>query len=670
MSGDARSQALDAAREAEKAGQVDQAVRAYLRAGVVAEAARVLVAAKRHADAGHLVMDALGVGPALIGGLDAEKKALVAKAAVCFAQAGEWKRAQELFLALGDLARAAEVAERGGDAAEAARIRSRMERSERTASSADLASGAARAAGVKLEQAGQQEAALAEFVRGKAFADAGRVAYRLKRFADAGAHFEAAGMVFEGAACFAEAGNKQRSLELALRVPREHPKYRLAAAQVIRFSAELGAFDFKLDHFLGPFVAEGPQGDREVEAFYALARIYQGQSLFESAREVYEKLAAVRPGYRDVAAQLATIERDEKSTQKSYEQVMREDSVFHGDARAQAAKPAPKDDFFPDLPELPSVQPPPPPPMRTAAFGSRPGARPTAAAGAGQPLAPAPVAVPTELAVGSTVAERYRIDAKIGQGGTAAVYRATDLELDSEIAIKLFVQQNDDPQLLARFKQELLLSRGLAHPNIVRLYDIGQHQGCRFLTMELLHGTDLAEVIGGQPVDLGRGLRYLIEATAGLSLAHAQGIIHRDIKPANFFITSEDTLKIMDFGIAKRTAQAAGMTQTGFIAGTPSYMSPEQINNFATVTHLTDLYALGVVAYEMFTGTVPFEHDELIKLLVMHMTQPPPPPRQRNPAIPAELEQVILRLLEKNPGNRVQSCRELGEILESIAAVV
>jgi serine/threonine-protein kinase len=185
--------------------------------------------------------------------------------------------------------------------------------------------------------------------------------------------------------------------------------------------------------------------------------------------------------------------------------------------------------------------------------------------------------------------------------------------------------------------------------------------------MELLHGTDLAEVIGGQPVELGRGLRYLIQATAGLSFAHAKGIVHRDIKPANFFITSDDTVKVMDFGIAKRTAQAAGLTQTGFIAGTPSYMSPEQINNFATVSHLTDLYALGVVAYEVFTGTVPFEHEELVKLLMMHITEQALPPRARNPAIPPELEQLILRLLEKDPANRIQSCRELGEMLGAIA---
>ncbi len=252
----------------------------------------------------------------------------------------------------------------------------------------------------------------------------------------------------------------------------------------------------------------------------------------------------------------------------------------------------------------------------------------------------------------------------------ASVYRATDLELGEEIAIKLFLQPSDDAQLLARFKQELTLSRGLTHPNIVRLYDIGQHQGCRVLTMELLQGTDLGAIIDGKPLELARGLHYMIQAASGMGLAHDKGVIHRDVKPANFFVTRDDTLKVMDFGIAKRAAQSSGMTQAGFIAGTPSYMSPEQINNFTSVTHLTDIYALGVVAYEVFTGSVPFDHGEMMQLLMMHLTRAPDPPRTRNPEIPEELEAIILQLLEKDPANRIQTCRELGERLAALVPKV
>ncbi len=600
-----RAHAIDAARALEKGGQTDDAVRGYLRAGAVEEAARALAAVKRYADAGHLVMQSLGVAPALVGGLDPDKKRMAGKAAVCFAQAGEARKAIELFLALGDLTRAAEVTERAGDAAEAARIRARIER----------APGATPAAAPSPEAAPAVRAA---------------AAYKQKRFAEAARLFEEAGMAFEAAACFAEAGELPRCLETVVRVPREHPKYRIAAGQAIRLASDLRTVSARLDEFLAPFLATAPKDEREAEALRILAKLKSG------------------------------------------------------------AGPAPPtlvgDSVFPDLPDLPPPPVAPPKPQKTAYIAplsgqmaavrvpsklETPAVGPWKREQAPPPaaIAPSPAAsvVPRELAIGSVVAERYRIEAKIGQGGMAAVYRAHDLELGEDIAMKLFTQPSDDPQLLARFKQELTLSRGLAHPNIVRLYDIGQHHGCRFLTMELLQGTDLSALVEGKPLELRRGLRYMIQACSGLAVAHQKGVVHRDIKPANFFVTKEDVLKIMDFGIAKRAASQQAMTQAGFIAGTPAYMSPEQINNFSAVSHRTDIYALGIVAYEVFTGAVPFEHAEMMQLLMMHITAKPAPPRSKNPAIPQALEDVILRLLEKDPEQRIQSCRELAEQLLAIA---
>jgi tetratricopeptide (TPR) repeat protein len=694
--------ALEAARELERKGQVDPAVRAYLRAGSIADAARVLAGVKRYADAGHLVMDALGIGPALVAGLDPDKKKLVGKAAVCFAQAGDAKRAVELFLALGDPARAAEAAERAGDPAEAARIRARGEKkSEVGAPGSEMGRAAERAAAAKLEQAGQYEPALNEYVRIKAPADAGRVAYKLKRFAVAAAHFEDAGMVFEAAACFAEAGEKRRCLDAVLRVPRDHPKYRIAAAQAIRVASELDPLDRKLDPFVAPFVEGGPKDDREAEALYALATLYRRRDLPDSAREVYAKLLAARPGYRDVEDRIAKLSGDGRSSRLSLDSFALGGAPSQPDSRLRGAAPPPpeagpkvKADSFPDLPDLPPPPAAPAPPPKTSYGLSTPSGRfaavnvPRRTSIAGMPrvtgpLGPASAASPAsaqvatgspiasgELGLGATVADRYRIEAKIGQGGMAVVYRATDLELGEEIAIKLFLQPSDDPQLLARFKQELTLSRGFAHPNIVRLYDIGQHQGCRFLTMELLQGSDLASLIDGKPMELARGLRYLIQAAAGMAVAHDKGVVHRDVKPANFFVTKDDTLKVMDFGIAKRQSGQPGLTQAGFIAGTPTYMSPEQINNFTAVTHLTDMYALGVVAYEVFTGTVPFDHAEMMQLLMMHLTRAPDPPRMRNPELPEELQVIILKLLEKDPEGRIQTCHELGDQLKALLAQV
>jgi serine/threonine-protein kinase len=597
-----RAHAIEAARALEKGGQTDNAVRGYLRAGAVEEAARALAAVKRYADAGHLVMQSLGVAPALVGGLDPDKKRMAGKAAVCFAQAGEARKAVELFVALGDLKRAAEVLERAGDAAEAARLRARMDRP----------SGATPAAAPAPEAAPAVRAA---------------AAYKQKRFAEAAKLFEEAGMAFEAAACFAEAGELTRCLETVVRVPREHAKYRIAAGQAIRLASDLRTVPAGLDEFLAPFLATAPKDEREAEALRVFAKLKSG-----------------------------------------------------------AAPTLGGDSVFPDLPDLPPPPVAPPKPQKTAYIAplsgqmaavrvpsrfEMPAVGPVKRAQTPNPaaLAPSPAAsiVAGELAIGSVVAERYRIDAKIGQGGMAAVYRAHDLELGEDIAMKLFTQPSDDPQLLARFKQELTLSRGLAHPNIVRLYDIGQHHGCRFLTMELLQGTDLSALIEGKPLELRRGLRYMIQACSGLALAHQKGVVHRDIKPANFFVTKEDVLKIMDFGIAKRAASQQAMTQAGFIAGTPAYMSPEQINNFSAVSHRTDIYALGIVAYEVFTGAVPFEHAEMMQLLMMHITATPAPPRTKNPAIPQALEDVILKLLEKDPERRIQSCRELAEQLLVIA---
>ena len=168
------------------------------------------------------------------------------------------------------------------------------------------------------------------------------------------------------------------------------------------------------------------------------------------------------------------------------------------------------------------------------------------------------------------------------------------------------------------------------------------------------------------PLDFDQGLALLVQACNALQVVHERGVIHRDIKPDNFFITDEGVLKVMDFGIAKRHSAGRGLTRAGMMAGTPQYIAPEQVNNFSGVTHLADLYALGCIAYQMFAGTVPFDADEVMPILIAHMSRAPEPPRQRNPAIPAELETVILRLLAKKPEARVQSCRELAAILSGI----
>ena len=263
------------------------------------------------------------------------------------------------------------------------------------------------------------------------------------------------------------------------------------------------------------------------------------------------------------------------------------------------------------------------------------------------------------FAVGVDIAGRYRIVGELGRGAMAIVYHAHDLELGDEVALKVFQLAGDDE--LGRFREELRLSRRIQHENVIRLYDIGVQGGQRYISMELLEGCPLSDRLG-KPLSLAEGIGYLAQACAGLQAAHDLGVVHRDVKPDNLFVTEGGLLKVMDFGIAKQ--EATGGTLAGTILGTPQYMSPEQISGSGDVTPAADLYALGVIAYEIFTGTLPFDHDEVLPLLMMHTMEDPEPPSARSPGMSGTLEAIILRLLAKDPAARPASCAELARELD------
>ena len=266
---------------------------------------------------------------------------------------------------------------------------------------------------------------------------------------------------------------------------------------------------------------------------------------------------------------------------------------------------------------------------------------------------------------GDMLSRRYRLEEVIGEGSTSLVYRARDLELDEEIALKVFTIGETSPEYLPRFKQELSIARSLAHPNVIRVYDISTFEGLKYISMELLRGEVLHHLMD-QPLDVALTLDYLAQACRGLHAAHTQDVIHRDVKPENFFITDEGVLKVMDFGIAKRTSSR--MTLIGFAAGTPAYMSPEQIETFTSVTAASDIYGLGVVAFEMLTGELPFWDEDLETLLKMHLREPPRSPADLRPDIPDALNQLILTMLAKKSEERPSSCLKLAEEFEAIRA--
>ncbi|MBL8910148.1 MAG: protein kinase [Archangium sp.] len=282
------------------------------------------------------------------------------------------------------------------------------------------------------------------------------------------------------------------------------------------------------------------------------------------------------------------------------------------------------------------------------------------------PPASAQAPMPT---VGSKLGERYQLEAVLGEGGSASVFRAMDLELNEHVAVKVFhpATEREAETLIARFKLELSLSRALSHPNITRLFDLGSAGPWRFLTMELLEGADLARKLeeARGPLPLREGLAWLEQACLGLQAAHERDVVHRDVKPQNIFVTTSGNVKLMDFGIArKRSVQ--GVTMSGMIGGTPEYMSPEQINNFSDVTYATDLYALGVTAYQLFTGVLPFDFPELTRVLVAQASETPAPPRSHNPAMPELLERLILNMLEKDPTKRPPSALWVGQQFRSL----
>jgi serine/threonine protein kinase len=271
-----------------------------------------------------------------------------------------------------------------------------------------------------------------------------------------------------------------------------------------------------------------------------------------------------------------------------------------------------------------------------------------------------------------------RFIAPLGAGGMGEVYRARDTSLKRDVAIKVVREYwSQDPDRLRRFELEAQATAALNHPNIVSIFHVGQYNGSPYIVTELLQGETLRDRLRRGPMRLHETCDFAVEMARGLVAAHDAGVVHRDLKPENLFLTKDGRLKILDFGLAKLTqAQAAShdattatiehQTDPGHVVGTVGYMAPEQIRGGA-VDARSDIFAFGVILYEMLTGRRAFERDTPAETMSAILNEDPPPVSQTAQTLPASMQKIVSRCLEKKPEKRFQHASDLGFALETLS---
>jgi eukaryotic-like serine/threonine-protein kinase len=273
----------------------------------------------------------------------------------------------------------------------------------------------------------------------------------------------------------------------------------------------------------------------------------------------------------------------------------------------------------------------------------------------------------------------YKIVSLIGAGGMGEVYRANDARLGREVALKLLPESTTrGTESVRRFQQEARAASALNHPNILSIYDIGEHQGSPYIVSELLTGETLREKLSGVPLTTRKALDYALQAARGLAAAHEKGIVHRDLKPENLFVTKDGRVKILDFGIAKLVEQKSTgalhteaptllvKTDPGMVIGTAGYMSPEQVRG-TPVDHRSDIFSFGAIFYEMLSGKRAFRGESMIETLNAILKEEPPELATTNSQIAPEIARVVRRCLEKQPEERFQSASDLAFAIESLS---
>ncbi|VDK13766.1 Serine/threonine-protein kinase StkP [Oenococcus sicerae] len=266
---------------------------------------------------------------------------------------------------------------------------------------------------------------------------------------------------------------------------------------------------------------------------------------------------------------------------------------------------------------------------------------------------------------GSIFANRYQIIRPLGEGGMANVYLATDMQSNQQVAIKVLrLDLQNNPDFVRRFQREAQAAAQLVHPNIVKVLDSGSFDGMQYLAMEYVDGMDLKKYIAQYyPIPYTQVVNIMEQVLSAVSMAHNHGIVHRDLKPQNILVGKDGSLKIVDFGIAIARSEF-GMTQTNAVLGSVHYLSPEQTRG-GMATNKSDIYALGVILFEMLTGKVPYEGETAVSIAMKHSSERMPSAKAADPNIPQALENVILRATAKNPDNRYLTAEDMANDLRT-----
>jgi serine/threonine-protein kinase len=282
---------------------------------------------------------------------------------------------------------------------------------------------------------------------------------------------------------------------------------------------------------------------------------------------------------------------------------------------------------------------------------------------------------PSHHLVGKVIADKYEVLKLLGEGGMGAVYLAKHTQVGKRFAIKLLHEQfAHNTEMVERFMREARAAGEVGHDNIIEVYDIGKEaSGAVYMVMELLKGQALEDVVSQGPMPVPLSCYVMLQVLSALEAAHAQGIVHRDMKPDNVFLTTiagqPNFVKVLDFGIAKiKSGEGShGLTQTGTMMGTPYFMSPEQARGSRDINHRTDLYACGVMFYQMLTGVLPFDAPNIPALLVKITSEDPVPAEQINPQIPVELAEAIRKAMARDPDVRFQNAGEFADVIRPFA---